>query len=462
MEALAAAVNAEVESEFDAPEPAAELNPSEDEGYKSERSRAKRWDKVQTSYIDHRTKDPNRKEVRKQREADAIESGEMSGSELIQTTGHGASKRNSDGTWTVATSYIDHRTRDPNNLEVRRAYEGSDTEQMQDISARLSSGATRSSDGSWQVNTSYVNQRTRLVENLEKVQSRKRNEVAVPSKSAFKQRSGNWAVDTAYIGHHTKDPGTLRKNISDMARSAEEADRPPGPFDRLSRMQGLLLEAEVENTYRIYAKDGMEDLFCATADSNCVGRHFRMCFGNCAPWTVNIYHTQDLENYEVAYQAHLPATLSCCCIGRPEARLIDQAGDVLGRLKSTCGSGFTIKSRSGEDAYNLNGACCNLWASLCPLPMFGMNTLQYTILETTNRAQVGSITKRVPSMLRLFTASDDDDIRVEFPKIRHPRDKALIMATAVLIGSRNFGGSSSGPKERDNRWVGNYEHHRTE
>jgi len=72
MEALAAAVNAEVASNYEAPEP--DIEPSEDEGYKSERSRAKRWDTVKTSYIDHRTKDPNRKEVRRAAAASDSES----------------------------------------------------------------------------------------------------------------------------------------------------------------------------------------------------------------------------------------------------------------------------------------------------------------------------------------------------------------------------------------------------
>jgi len=373
-------------------------------------------------------------------------------------------KKNEDGTWTVATSYIDHRTRDPNRLESRRGYEGSDTEQMLEICSKLGSGAARSSDGSWKVNTAYINQRIREVENLDsRRMSRKgSSSIEIPSKTAFRQRSGNWAVDTSYIGRHTRDPGTFRKNISDMAKSAEEADRPPGPFDRLSRMQGMLLEAEVENTYRIYAKGGMEDLFVATADSNCVGRHFRSCCGSCAPWTVNIYHSQDLENYEVAYQAHLPASLSFCCIGRPEAQLVDTAGNVLGRLKGTCGPGLRIASANGEDAYNLKGTCCNLWASFCPLPMLGMNMHQYAIVDSSTAAEVGSITKRVPSMLRLFAASDDDDIRVEFPNIRRPGDKALIMATAVLMGSRQNGGSSTGPRERDHRWVAHYDSNRTD
>jgi len=467
MEALAAAVNAEVESrvsqdDIETPEPAAELNPSEDEGYKSERSRAKRWDKVSTNYIDHRTKDPNRKEARiearTRRAAEAAESAE-SGNEMA----YRSSKRNADGTWTVATSYIDHRTRDPNNLEVRRGSAESDSEQLQELTRKAYGGATRSSDGSWQVNTQgYINQRTRMVDNLEGRRSRKSEDVPVPSKSAFRQRSGNWAVDTSYIGHHTGDPGTLRKNFKDLARSAEEADRPPGPFDRLSRMQGMHLEAEVENTYRIYAMNAMEDLFCATADSNCVGRHFRSCCGTCAPWTVNIYHTQDLENYEVAYQAYLPATLSCCCIGRPEAQLVDTEGNVLGILKSMGGSGFRIKNSDGGDAFDLEGKLSNLCASLCPLP--GMNMLHYTIVDLNTRTEVGSITKKVPSILRLFAKADDDDIRVDFPRVRHPSHKALIMALAVLMGSRNFGGSSSGPRERqgDHRWVAHYENNRTD
>lgn len=450
MEALAQAVNAEVEL-GEAPEPDKELNPSEDEGYKSERSRAKRWDKVNTSYIDHRTKDPNRKEVRRDKGQ-----SEITGYESESGMHSRSSKRNADGTWTVDTSHIDHRTMDPNNLQSRRDYEGSDVEEISRVSAKLSGGATRSSDGSWKVNTNYINHRTRMVDNLEGRKGKKSSSsVEVPSKTVSRQRSGNWAVDTSYIGRRSLDPGTLRKNISDMARSAEEAQRAPHALDRLSRMQGMLLEAEVENTYRIYATGGMEDLFVATADSNYVGRHFRSCFGLCAPWTVNIYHTQDLENYDVAYQAHLP--VSCCCIGRPEAEMYDTAGNVVGRLQSTFGPGLRIANANGDVAYDMQGTFCNLWASLCPLPMLGMNTLQYTIVETTNRVEVGSITKRVPSILRLFAASDDDDIRVEFPNVRRPRDKALIMTAAVFMGSRHFGASPSVPRERDHRWVAHYE-----
>ena len=62
-------------------------------------------------------------------------------------------KKTEDGKWKVDTGYIDYRTKDPNNLEPRRGT-------ILDAASTVVGQSSKDEDGKFKVDTSYINHRT--------------------------------------------------------------------------------------------------------------------------------------------------------------------------------------------------------------------------------------------------------------------------------------------------------------
>lgn len=177
---------------------------------------AKRMDSgkwaVDTSYIDHRTADPNRLEGRRNTEnnTDGI---------AVPTVGNNdattAVKKTDAGKWAVDTSYIDHRTKDPNRLETRRNTDtntdGIATPSIGNHAA--SSGVKKMESGKWSVNTSYINHRTSVVDNLDGRKSVAGAGGVDTASATVRKNSGKWQVDTGYIGYRTSDTNNLDRKL---------------------------------------------------------------------------------------------------------------------------------------------------------------------------------------------------------------------------------------------------------
>jgi len=126
----------------------------------------KKW-QVDTSYVDGRTKDLSNREVR--RSVDESAGGLLPGAGVPQAAG----SKTADGKWqSVDTSYIDHRTKDPNRLESRR--KGTDTDISAPINGKdaggqhTSASVTKEDDGKWKVDVSYIGHRTGDTANMDR------------------------------------------------------------------------------------------------------------------------------------------------------------------------------------------------------------------------------------------------------------------------------------------------------
>lgn len=118
--------------------------------------------------------------------------------------------------WSVDTSYIDHRTADPNRMEIRRTADAEGNAKEFPLGS-----SNRDPDGKWQqVDVSYINHRTAEVERLEGRRGSIVDKdfcgqtpaaVAAPSATVKKESDGKWKVDTSYIGYRTGDPNNIRK-----------------------------------------------------------------------------------------------------------------------------------------------------------------------------------------------------------------------------------------------------------
>ena len=61
-------------------------------------------------------------------------------------------KKTEDGKWKVDIGYIDHHTKDPNNLDARRS--------VVEAQPQVFGQSSKDEDGKFKVDTSYINHRT--------------------------------------------------------------------------------------------------------------------------------------------------------------------------------------------------------------------------------------------------------------------------------------------------------------
>jgi len=183
-------------------------------------SEGKKW-KVDMTYIDHRTADPDRLEGRRS-SGDTAAAGAL-GSGPLKT------QKDEDGKWSqVDVSYINHRTSVVENLEGRKTGAPPDSTTPA-AAAPPSSTVKKESDGKWKVDTSYINHRTDQVENLD---GHTTSSVDAPTISALssattkKESDGKWKVDTSYINHRTAECENLEARKETTGSAA--ADVPAG------------------------------------------------------------------------------------------------------------------------------------------------------------------------------------------------------------------------------------------
>ncbi|CAE7805019.1 VLN1 [Symbiodinium necroappetens] len=146
-----------------------------------------------------------------------IEPAEAGVAQTVSSTPSATVKKMEDGKWKVDTGYIDHRTKDPNRLESRRSV-------LDESVATVASVARseRDEEGKFKVDMSYISHRTKEVGRLEGRRSvREPEALAATSASAtVRKDGGTWKVDTSYIGHRTGDTGNLTRKEAHEAAAA--------------------------------------------------------------------------------------------------------------------------------------------------------------------------------------------------------------------------------------------------
>lgn len=161
---------------------------------------------VDTSYIDHRTGDPNNMKVREG--TDGVYAPKtVLGSDMATPM-----QKDEDGKWKkVDTGYVDYRTKDPNNLQARR-----DSAPVLDGQVVAPVQSVKTEDGKWaSVDTSYINHRTAECDRLEGAKSRT-SFAGKPSldmgSTVKKEGDGKWKVDMSYINYRTDTTENRAKN----------------------------------------------------------------------------------------------------------------------------------------------------------------------------------------------------------------------------------------------------------
>lgn len=191
--------------------------------------------------------------------AQAEEASESAGGEVLSSTTSATVKKTEDGKWKVDTGYIDYRTKDPNNLEPRRGTV---------LDAAAPAGAvvgqsSRDEDGKFKVDTSYINHRTGEVDRLEGRRSVLGGPDAMMAHSAtVKKDDGKWKVDTSYIGHRTGDTDNLTRK-EEKQDEAQYADPMAKKYshDELKASQGRPADVDPARREQYLSESDFQSLF---------------------------------------------------------------------------------------------------------------------------------------------------------------------------------------------------------
>jgi len=206
-------------------------------GTNSENSK---WKAVDTSYIDYRTKDVNMRASRRSistLDGGALKDAGQLGSVSISKEGDGENSK-----WkAVDTSYIDNRTTDVNRRASRRSITPLDGGALKASGQLGSASISKESDGKWKVDVSYIGHRTTDTANLDRKLGTENSVVyadPAETKFSYEQLKGMNRPDEA-------DPKEKETYLTDTEFQAVfEMDRPA--FIKLPRWKQSKLKKDKE------------------------------------------------------------------------------------------------------------------------------------------------------------------------------------------------------------------------
>lgn len=223
-------------------------------------------------------------------------------------------------------------------------------------------------------------------------------------------------------------------------------------FDAAEAITGC----ERENRYNIYAIDANGDkkghpIFKAQEKSGFLAR---CCLpANCQPFNMRI-RNQDPVSQEIdgSDLLRLEREFKCtfCCLNRPEmtVRNVERGADeLLGKIVNPflcCAYGINVLDATDKLKYVIRGDCCQAGIICKGCPCQSCQLVQFS-LNTPDGAQVGSLEKRSQGCLKA-AVSDADNFSLVYPPNSTEKDKALLMASILLLDFSYF---ESNPGDRN-------------
>jgi len=203
-------------------------------------------------------------------------------------------------------------------------------------------------------------------------------------------------------------------------------------------------EVEMANRYSIHDGKSGEQLFYATETTDCCARQFGQCCSACAPWSVDILHTERGSAHK-AFHLEKPWSCTCLCINRPEVEVTDSnTGHKIGSITdplTCCNFAFHVKDASGKAVLRADGGCCQLgiW---CPCPCGPCAKVEFEVNDIQGN-HVGHMQKRIPGCCTWMLAPDVDHYKIDFGSVRSAVHKSLLMSLAIFTDMRYFNDNSN-------------------
>lgn len=184
-----------------------------------------------------------------------------------------AASKSADGKWQVDTSYIDARTKDPNRLAPRReAGEEKVSVTGEDAMAAKALDAKKDEDGKWAVDTSYIDHRTGDTDRLQPRRTNTSSEIgrdvhSAASATVKKQSDGRWSVDTSYVQHRTSDCSNLSRRLTEKDLSMYvDPKEVKYAYDLLRSADDRPADVDPSRKEQYLSDEDFSNLFGATPD----------------------------------------------------------------------------------------------------------------------------------------------------------------------------------------------------
>lgn len=203
------------------------------------------------------------------------------------------------------------------------------------------------------------------------------------------------------------------------------------------------LEIEMANKYRVLDQAGNQ-LYYAVERTSCCKRQLQQgCCHDCAPWEVDVLYTPPGEANQLFLAMRRPCQLTCCCINRPVADVIDQTtNQKIGSFRdpcTCCSLKFHIRDASDNEVLLVDGGCCccqpGIW---CPWPCGPCAEVVFDVKDMTHHGKIAEVKKRVPSCCTWLFAPDVDNYHVSFGEVSNPQWKAILLALTIFMDFRYF------------------------
>jgi len=202
----------------------------------------------------------------------------------------------------------------------------------------------------------------------------------------------------------------------------------------------LVLDQEIEmpNKYKVLTPEGQQAFFIVETTDACT-RQCKGCCNDCASWNVEMRVLNQAGQAEQAFHFDRPWTCTCCCFNRPKVSITDQkTGEEIAELEDPCNCcdmTFKVFEKGDDPTMYVKGGCCQ-WGLCCPLPCGPCAEVHFSA-EDAEGQEIGSITKRVPSMLKFLATPDVDNYHVDMEGL-DPAQKIALMAISIFIDFRYF------------------------
>eukprot|EP00499_Haloplacidia_sp_CaronLabIsolate_P015243 CAMPEP_0196781192 /NCGR_PEP_ID=MMETSP1104-20130614/9219_1 /TAXON_ID=33652 /ORGANISM="Cafeteria sp., Strain Caron Lab Isolate" /LENGTH=313 /DNA_ID=CAMNT_0042151413 /DNA_START=32 /DNA_END=973 /DNA_ORIENTATION=+ len=194
----------------------------------------------------------------------------------------------------------------------------------------------------------------------------------------------------------------------------------------------VLTGCETQNRYRVYAMnpDGTMggELLYAHEKSGCLERQ---CCGSMREFDMFIDTIINGQNW---IRLHRPFKCTCLCMNRPVLDVLDPAGNVLGGVMqpwACCDTNFLVRRQDGSVAFEIKGRCCQA-GRFCRCPCAPCNRVVFEVFRPGSAAQVAEIAREWSGCVK-ESFTDADKFSCVFPDDATPHEKALLMASIILL-----------------------------
>lgn len=225
------------------------------------------------------------------------------------------------------------------------------------------------------------------------------------------------------------------------------------------QMAEILVGFEMPNKYILSNELGYDCFVAGEKSAGILGHVGRQVFeGGQRPFEMDI-GTLNAGNEPIPFaKLQRPFACTCCCFGRPEMKVLDAQGNLVGTIQdpfACCSITMSIHDRTGQEVLKFEHSVCDC-ALMCWGCPCGCQQVEIAVMDAQQGNQVATI-KKVMSMAQGLGMIgginvDADNYVIEFGQIQHPEWKLLLIALALFLDTRWF--TQGGSEARENSVLG--------